>query len=259
MKKQRDTILKKDSKIDRILQVEDMIYHFLNKRGKFNLELNFEDKSKEKIFLDICEKICLRLNAFGPREEKDAVPPIIANAAIEIEKLIPKGEKISDKKFIIAFIKWAKKDLFKKIYIKPIPWELIDKVNKAREFELGVKNLDAVYDILDEYKEALGEIIASGRNISSIARELGMGLPQLQSYIIARSPGWSINQRHSKIKIENIEDAKIYIFDNGMDAMAERLGCSTTCLKDYLKKNYPEVMKGIKQHSKENKKNKKHN
>ncbi len=256
MKKQREAILKKDSKVDRILQIEDMVYRFLNNRGKFNLELNFKDKSNEKTFLDICEKICLRLNAFEPREEKGAVPPIIASAAIEIEKLIPKGEKISDKKFIMAFIKWAKKDLFKKIYLKPIPWELIDKINEAREFELGVKNLDAVYDILDEYKEVLGEVIASGRNISSIARELGMGLPQLQAYVTTRSPGWSIKQRYSKIKIENIEEAKQYIFDNGMDAMAERLGCSITCLSGYLKKNYPKVMEEIKQH---NKKNKKHN
>ncbi|MDD3808224.1 MAG: hypothetical protein PHG49_01530 [Candidatus Pacebacteria bacterium] len=42
--------------------------------------------------------------------------------------------------------------------------------------------------MLDEYQSDLKEIIESGRSISSIARELGMSLPQLQVYVTTRSP-----------------------------------------------------------------------
>jgi len=256
MTNKKEKILEKDSKIYRIIQIEDMIYRFLSNRGKFNLNLKFKDKEQEKIFSDICKNICLRLNAFEPREEKDVVPPVIANAAIEIEKLIPEEEKISEKRFIITFIQWAKKDLFKKRYLKPVPWEIIDKVNKAREFETGTKNLKTTYDILDEYQSDLKEIIESGRSISSIARELGMSLPQLQVYVTTRSPEWNIEQTYHKIKIDNIEEAKEYIMNNSMKAMAERLGCSASWLSTYMKKNYPEIAEEIKKHrSKRKKKN----
>ncbi|MDD3155899.1 MAG: hypothetical protein PHP14_00085 [Candidatus Pacebacteria bacterium] len=47
----------------------------------------------------------MRLNAFEPSEEKDTVPPTIVDAAVEIEKLISKREKISSESFTSAFIK----------------------------------------------------------------------------------------------------------------------------------------------------------
>jgi predicted transcriptional regulator len=247
--KDKITFINKESKVNRILEIEDILYKFINKRGRFDWNISFKNEDQEKKFLNICEKIYMRLNAFEPSEDRYTVPLEIVDATVEIEKLIPKEDKISNKNFIIAFIKWSKEFLLKKDVSKSVPKKLIEKVRyiinngtKSKQYEIREK----IYKILDEHWDILKESIESGKSLVGVAKELGLTRKKLENYIKAKHPDWEKTFGYNPIKIKNINKVIENITNYGMNAAAKEVGCSYTGLYDLMYRKYPQIMAEIK-------------
>ncbi len=246
MQNKEQCILKEESKINRTIKIEDILYRFINKRGSFDWKIAFKNDDQKKLFSKICKQIYMRLNSFEPSEEKYTVPPIIVDAAVEIEKLIPKKDKISNKSFISAFIKWAKVFLSKKDVTKSIPKDLIEKIRyiismpgKQREIK------EKIYAVLDEYWNYLEESIKSGKGIKGVARELGITRKRMESYIKNVHPEFKQYFSYSPIKINDINEVAKKIAKDGMSAAAREIGCSRSGLYELMHKQYPEIMAEI--------------
>lgn len=246
MKNKEQCILNPESKVNRILKIEDILYRFVNKRGSFDWKIAFKNENQKKLFSKICNQIYMRLNAFEPSEEKDTVPPTIVDAAVEIEKLISKREKISSESFTSAFIKWAKVFLSKKDVTKSIPKDLIEKIRYINSIPGKQREIKAkTYAVLDEYWNYLEESIKSGKSIKGIAKELGITRKRMELYIKNTHPDIADCFKYNPIKIDDINKVAKKIADDGMNAAAREIGCSRSGLYDLMHKQYPEIMAKI--------------